>query len=182
MLVINVKVAENYDEENQIFIPVTVPIAFEHSLLSLSKWESKHEKPFLSDKHDKDEEEILDYLRMMAVNPAITDGHLALLSQQNIIELQNYISAKATATWFSDHKQKKPRSNPETVTSELIYYWMFSYQIPKECEKWHLNRLLTLIRVFGEKQQKPEKMSKTDTMARNRALNEQRKAKYNTKG
>lgn len=181
MLVINVKVSENYDEETQRFIPVTVPLAFEHSLLSLSKWESKYEKPFLSDKHEKGTEEVLDYLRMMAVNPSVNDEHLALLSQQNINELQEHISAKATATWFTENKKKSP-SNPETVTSELIYFWMFSYQIPKECESWHLNRLLTLVRVFGEKNQKPEKMSKSDTLARNRSLNEQRKAKYNTKG
>lgn len=182
MLVINIKVAENYDEVDQRFIPVTVPVAFEHSLVSLSKWESKYEKPFLSDKHEKGEDELLDYLRMMAVNPATNDGHLALLSNENITELQEYISAKATATWFSENKKKPSNSTPETVTSELIYYWMISYQIPKECETWHLNRLLTLIRVFGEKNQKPEKMSKSETMARNRALNAQRKAKYKTKG
>lgn len=181
MLVINVKVYENYDEENQLFIPVTMPIAFEHSLLSLSKWESKYEKPFLSDKEERSEEELLDYLRMMAVNPAVDDRHLALLSNNNITELQNYIASKQTATWFSDRK-KKEKGPPETITSELIYYWMFSAEIPVECETWHLNRLLTLIRVFGEKNQKPEKMSKSEIMARNRSLNEQRKAKYNTKG
>lgn len=181
MLVVNVKVSENYDEEANLFIPVTVPVAFEHSLLSLSKWESKYEKPFLSDKHEKTSEELLDYLRMMVVNPAVPDGHLALLSQQNITELQDYIASKQTATWFADRKQSQ-RGVPETITAELIYYWMFSYQIPKECESWHINRLLTLIRVFGEKNQKPEKMSRADQLAKQRALNAERKAKYNTKG
>lgn len=181
MLVLDVKVTEYYDDSQEVFVPVTMPIAFEHSLLSLSKWESKYEKPFLSENHDKTEEEILDYLRMMAINPAVTDAHLANLSNKNITELQNYLGSKQTATWFSDRK-KTQKAPPETPTAELIYYWMFSYQIPIECESWHINRLLTLIRVFGEKNQEPEKMSKSEMLARNRKLNAQRKAKMQTKG
>lgn len=181
MLVLNIPVSERYDEDSQTFFKVTEPVAFEHSLLSLSKWEAKYEKPFLSDKFEKTEEELLDYLRMMVVNPAVTDGRLAQLTQDNIIELNQYISSQQTATWFNEIKKSSGPSQ-ETVTAELIYYWMISYQIPMECQTWHLNRLLTLIRVFNTKQQKPEKMSKRDIMSRNRALNEQRKAKYKTKG
>ena len=46
----------------------------------------------------------------------------------------------------------------ETPASELIYWYMSQLGIPFECDKWNLNRLLTLIRLAAAKQnnQKPD--------------------------
>lgn len=177
MLILDIKVGESYDENSQRFIPQTIPVAFEHSLLSVSKWEEKHEKPFLSQTEKMSEDEILDYLRMMVMNPSVDLSLLNNLSQENFIDIQNYLNKKATATTVREEKPKPGHNN--VVTSELIYYWMFSLQIPKECENWHINRLLMLIRVFNAKQKEADpkgqrKMSPSEIMARNHALNAKR--------
>lgn len=181
MLEIQIKTGETFNEETGEFNVVGPVLYLEHSLLSLSKWEEKYEKPFLDPKNEKSTAEVIDYIRMMVVAPDDGVDLVDKLTNENLIEIQNHITAKRTATWFSDQGAKKPPSR-EVQTSELIYYWMFSLRIPKECEEWHLNRLMTLIRVFSEKDKKPEKMSQKDIMARNRTLNAQRKAKYNTRG
>lgn len=184
MLVVNIQVSEKYDEEANLFIPVAVPVAFEHSLRSISLWEAKFEKPFLTDKDEKSSEELYEYMKMMVVNPAVTDDLLKFLSKDNVLEIQNYIGGKHTATWFSE-RTNKSKGPSEVITSEVIYYWMFSYQIPIECELWPLNKLLTLIRVFGVKNdtdKNKKKMSKSDLLARNHKLNEERKAKLKTRG
>lgn len=180
MFKMEVKLSEGFNETTGEFVEETKTVYFEHSLLSVAKWEEKYEKPFLADNDEKTPDEVLDYIEMMIVENNVEGELLPKLSQDNIIELQEYISKKATATWFRD-TNKKPKSS-EVVTSELIYYWMFSYKIPKECETWHLNRLLTLIRVFGAKSEKPKKMSGSEIATRNRSLNEQRKAQLATKG
>lgn len=180
MFKMEVKLSEGFDENTGEFVEETQTVYFEHSLLSVAKWEEKYEKPFLVDNDEKTPDEVLDYIDMMVVENNVEGDLLPKLSQKNITELQEYISKKATATWFRE-TNKKSRSS-EVVTSELIYYWMFSYKIPKECETWHLNRLLTLIRVFGAKNEKPKKMSGSEISARNRSLNEQRKAQLATKG
>lgn len=181
MLELKVTISEQYDEKTGEFLEEVGIVKLEHSLLSLSKWESKYEKPFFTDREEKTQEEILDYLCMMVVENDVPGDLLSKLTNDHVVELQNYIDKKATATWINE-PEKKTSKRREVVTSELIYYWMFSYSIPKECETWHLNRLLTLIRVFGAKNEKPKKMSKGEIMSRNRALNEQRKAKLKTKG
>lgn len=179
MLILDIKVGESYDENSQRFIPKTIPVAFEHSLLSLSKWEEKYEKPFLSQTEQLSEDEVLDYLHMMIVNPFVDTKLLNYLSSDNYKEIQEYLNKKATATTVREDKAT-PGPKP-IVTSELIYYWMFSLQIPKECETWHINRLLMLIKVFNAKQQEADpknkrKMSRSEIMARNRALNAKRLA------
>lgn len=180
MLQIIVPETEQWDELNQEFISTKEQVlCLEHSLVSLSKWESKWHKPFL-DKKEKTPEEVLDYIRCMTISQNIDPNVYRLLSKKNIEEINKYIQDSMTATWFQEKDQNK--MNSEVITSELIYYWMVSLQIPFECQKWHLNRLLTLIKVCDVKSQKPKKYSKNETMSKNAALNAARKKKFGTSG
>lgn len=154
-------------------------LQLEHSLISLSKWESKWCKPFFS-KEDKTYEETLDYIRCMTLTSNVPDEVYKCLTPSNIAAINDYIAAPMTATWFGKDQQSK-RSN-EQVTSELIYYWMIALNIPFECQKWHINRLLTLIRVCNIKNQPPKKMSKRALMSRNAALNASRRKQFGTSG
>ncbi len=154
-------------------------LQLEHSLISLSKWESKWCKPFFS-KEDKTYEETLDYIRCMTLTPNVPDEVYKCLTPSNIAAINDYIAAPMTATWFGKDQQSK-KSN-EQVTSELIYYWMIALNIPFECQKWHINRLLTLIRVCNIKNQPSKKMSKRALMSRNAALNASRRKQFGTSG
>lgn len=179
MLTIHIPGAEFYDESTSEFITLDgLKIAMEHSLVSLSKWESKHEKPFL-DKREKTDSEILDYVRSMIITPDVPDNIVDRIPPGEFERINAYIDAKMTATWFSDKPAPPSR---EIITSELIYYWMISFNIPMECQNWHLNRLLTLIRVCNVKNQPPKKLSKQDVALRNRELNARRKAQLGTTG
>ena len=181
MLQIVVPAIEAFDDEKQEFVTIgkDQTLELEHSLISLSKWESKWCKVFLS-KEEKTTEETIDYIKCMTVTPRVDPSVYDRLTTENIKQIQDYIAAPMTATYFS--KEAGGRINREQVTSELIYYWMIAMQIPFECEKWHLNRLLTLIRVCNIKNQPPKKMSKKDIMSRNAALNAQRRQQLNTTG
>lgn len=182
MLQIELPGDEFWDEAKEEFICTKgVSLKLEHSLLSLSKWESKWRKPFLSDE-PKSAEEIMDYIRCMTLNPNLDDAVYARLSQQNFEEIRKYIEEPKTATWFSDDGKKHSRSR-EQVTSELIYYWMIALNVPFDpCEKWHLDRLMTLIKVCNVKNAPPKKMKQRDILARNAALNAARRKQLNTKG
>lgn len=180
MLQIEIPEGEEFDERtNEFLYHSACTLTLEHSLVSISKWESKWKKPFIGRK-DKTNEELIDYIRCMTVTPHVDPGIYRFLSDDDLKRITEYIEDPMTATWFSDKNKKSNKK--ETITSEVIYYMMFANQIPKECEKWHLNRLMTLIRVFGEKNQPPKKMGKNELLNRNRALNEARRAKYNTRG
>lgn len=180
MLRITVPAAEFFDEIREEFVYTKeVTLQLEHSLVSLSKWESKWNKAFLG-KQEKTDEEILDYVRCMTLTQNVDPEVYTRLSAQNYAAINAYIEAPMTATYFSEDKQSK--GNREVVTSELIYYWMISYNIPVEFQKWHLNRLLTLIRVCNIKNSPPKKRSKRDLMRRNAALNAARRNRLGSKG
>ena len=179
MLQITIPATEQWDEINQEFLSSKeTTLRLEHSLVSLSKWESKWCKPFL-DKKDKTYEETIDYVKCMTLTPNVDPTIYYALTEENIKQINEYISAPMTATYINDNKRGGSR---EIVTSELIYYWMITLNIPFECEKWHLNRLLTLVKVCNIKNQPPKKMSKKSIMSRNAALNAARRKQLNTKG
>lgn len=179
MLRLTIPKQELYDEEKNEFTYVDEKtINLEHSLISISKWESIHEKPFLT-ADEKTIEERIDYIKCMTLTQNVPDKIYLGLTADNLVSVDNYINAKMSATWFSKSDSRQSR---EIITSELIYYWMVEYGIPFECQKWHLNRLMTLIRVCSVKKQPEKKMSKNEILARNAKLNAMRKAKLRTKG
>ena len=152
MLQITIPAREMWDEQNNEFVYTNEQtLQLEHSLISLSKWESKWNKPFLS-KESKTYEEILDYVKCMTLTQKVSPVIYANLTDENMRDIQRYIEAPMTATTFSEEKNMK--GNREIVTSELIYYWMIALGIPLECEKWHLNRLIKLIRICSIKNDK----------------------------
>lgn len=179
MLRITVPGGDLWDEKNEEFIPVkTHTLQLEHSLVSLSKWESKWHKPFLN-KKDKSVEEIVDYVRCMTLTQNVDPNIYRFLTEENIQEINNYIEDPMSATYIYNEDDK---GSKEQITAELIYYWMIALQIPVEFQKWHLNRLITLIRVCNVKNTPPKKRSRGEIMRRNAALNAQRRKQLNTKG
>lgn len=180
MLRITIPASELWDEENERFISTKEQtLQLEHSLVSLSKWESKWNKPFLS-KKEKTMEETLDYIKCMTLTQNVHPDVYKRLGTENINKVYEYIDAPMTATTFSD--DKKGKRNREIITSELIYYWMVALNIPFECQKWHLNRLITLIRVCNVKNEPPKKGNNKDVMRRYAELNAANRKKFNSKG
>lgn len=175
---IHIEETELFDETNNRFITVKeTDLVLEHSLLSISKWESKWKKPFLQDGSMNTSEKVMDYIKFMTISPQKPDPNVYLcLNQNHIKEITDYINDPMTATWFSeDRNKKKKKPVKEILTSEVIYWQMIALQIPIEFQKWHLNRLVTLIRVCNAKNN-PEKMSPKDLAAENARINAQRLA------
>lgn len=181
MLTITFPEEERWDDDLQEFIYYKAQtLNLEHSLVSLSKWESKWNKPFLT-KDPHTYEESIDYFKFMTVTPNVDPDIWKRVTVEQIKQINDYIDAPMTATWFNEKEGQGRRSN-EQVTSEIIYYWMIALNIPFECQKWHLNRLLTLIRVCNIKNTPPKKMSKSEIMSKNKALNAARRARSGSKG
>lgn len=179
MLEITIPAREYFDEQIQEFVySKEQTLQLEHSLVSISKWESKWCKSFIANK-EKTYEETINYVKCMTLTPKVDPNIYMNLTKENIDEINSYISAPMTATYISDDGRNK---NREPLTSELIYYYMTALNIPFECQKWHLNRLITLIQVCNIKSQPPKKMSTSALMSRNAALNAARRKKLNTTG
>lgn len=179
MLRITIPAVELWDEQNQEFgMTKERKLQLEHSLVSISKWESKWCKPFLLS-GDKPIVETVDYIKCMTLTQNVPDDVYNCLTNTNIREITNYIDAPMTAVHFAEKKGKRLN---EHITAETIYYRMITLGIPIECQKWHLNRLLALIEVCATKSEPPKKMSKREIMKRNAALNAARRKKLNSKG
>ena len=175
----------NFDGARNQFLPVKIHLSMCHSLVSISKWEEKYQRPFLVSDDDKSQEELLDYISMMVVNDlsrSALDEAISHITAEQMGLINDHIASRASATTFSDSGAGS--SSTEVITAELIYYMMFANGIPKECEKWHINRLLALIRIFGIKNspEKPKKLSQAEIMARNQKLNAERRARWGTSG
>lgn len=179
MLSIVIQAIELYNEvKNEFVVVKTQTLQLEHSLVSLSKWEAKWKKPFLS-KNTQTLEETIDYVKCMTITQNVNPIVYEHLTNDNLNAIKDYISAPMTATTFSNDNQK---TNREVITAEIIYWWMITMNIPFECQKWHLNRLLTLINVCSIKNAPPKKMNKKDIYRKNSALNAARKQALNTGG
>lgn len=182
MLALEIVTEQGFNEKDNKFVPLSsVRVEFEHSLVSLSKWESKHKKPFLSrdPKHKKTKEETLDYLRCMIINDVPPEIINYTTKAQGEI-INNYIADPMTATWFAD--DKTPSRQTEIHTAEVLYYYMVTLGIPWEAQYWHINRLITLIKVISAKNAPPKKRSASEMAAERRALNEQRLRAFKAKG
>lgn len=180
MLTITIPANEIWDEVKEEFSYFNgQTLQLEHSLVSLSKWESKWCKPFLSTEN-KSTEEVLDYIRCMTITQNVNPKVYDFLTSDNYSDIRAYIDAPMTATTFS--KDPSERGGGTIPTSEIIYYWMIAFQIPFECQKWHLNRLLTLIKVCERKNRPPKKMSQYSIMSNNARLNAQRRARLHSRG
>ena len=179
MLTIVVPEFELFNDATGTFTKIKeTTLQLEHSLVSVSNWESKWKKPFLNS--DKTVEESVDYIKCMTINHGVPDEVYSVLNRSVMDSILEYISDTMTATTIT--KDLAAKHSREIITAEIIYYWMIAQQIPFECRKWHLNKLLTLIRVCSIKNTPPKKMKKGQIMAQNRALNEARKSKLGTNG
>ena len=180
MLKIVIPKTDLWDEKEERFITVkSHTLQLEHSLVSLAKWESKWHKPFLR-YDDKTTEETIDYIRCMTLTQNVDPNVYLCVTDENVEQIRKYIDDDMTATWFSD-SEKKGKSR-EIITAEIIYYWMIALNIPFECQKWHLNRLLTLIRVCNEKNNPPKKKSRKQLLREYAEINAERRKRFNTKG
>lgn len=184
MLSLTIPPQEFYNEEtNEFFVPKCIEngitLRLEHSLVSISKWESNWKKPFLT-KESKTNEEIIDYIKCMTLTQNVNPEVYLYLTLDNVKAVNSYIDDPMSATTFKETHINKV--NNEQTTSELIYYWMVALEIPMECQKWHLNRLLNLIRICNIKNSPQKKMTKGEILARNKELNAERRARLNSKG
>lgn len=180
MLTIIVPGQEFFDETKSEFTTIgDFVLELEHSLLAVSKWESKYKKPFLTDEK-KSADETFFYVKAMIITPNYPIDALSALTKENLASINDYIESSESATTFGSMPERKGRG--EVITSELIYYWMVAFSIPFECERWHLNRLLALIRICNIKNSKPKKMSRGEIAQRNRELNARRRAELGTSG
>lgn len=190
MLKITIPAEERWDPIKERFVSMGKPVTIqlEHSLISIYKWEQLYHVPYLDKNRAKTDKELLDYIKCMTITPNVDPEVYDFLTNDNIKEIKAYIEDQHTATWFSDDRQEgaAKRRQDRVITSEIIYYWMISLQIPPEYAKWHINSLMTLIEVCSRENVKNsgqnKKMTKSDIAKRNRELNAQRRHQFNTRG
>lgn len=182
MLQIRIDDVDCFDEKTETFITIKgQTLQLEHSLVSISKWESKWKKPFLSlERHTR--EETIDYIRFMTITQNVNPKIYDFITDQHIMAVNAYIEDPMTATTFSKQEGKGRGPGGKITTSEEIYYYMTAFQIPWKAERWHFNRLMTLIKICEEKNKPKKKMRKGDIARQRRGLNAKRRAKYNTRG
>lgn len=179
MYTITLEETDDWDDEKQLFVArPSVTLTFEHSLLSLSKWESEFKKPFLGS--EKTQAEVLQYLWYMCLTPEISPEVILRLNVSQLDSLNEYIAEEQTATTFRTFDKR--RGQQQIITSELIYYWLVVYNISWEVQEWHLSRLLTLVRICNEKQSKPKSIPKAEMAQMRREENERRRKEFGTKG
>lgn len=184
MLELVIPETEVFDEvRNEFYIVDKVVLHLEHSLVALSKWESEFQTAFIT-KEDRTVEQTYAYISHMSLDGPIDRSTLYRLTNDHISQISEYIDRRMTATWLSENEKVRPKGpiTAEVITAELIYYWMIALDIPTEFQHWHLQRLLTLIQVTNLKNQPAKKMPRKETMSRQRALNEARRAKYGSSG
>lgn len=179
MLELVVEEKEFYDDSTGKFIILPrTELLLEHSLYSISKWESIHKKPFLS-KTEHTNDEIMDYIRCMTINKKVDPIVYTCLGGKEMETIMNYMQDEMTATTI---KQKESKMNREIITAEIVYYWMVSLGIPFECDKWHFNKLMTLISVCSIKNAPSKKMSQREALMQQNQLNDLRRAKLGSLG
>lgn len=182
MLKLNVPEGELFDESKSEFIIVDeTSLVLEHSLVSLSKWESIWERPFLSEV-EKSNDETMSYIECMTLTPNVPKILYTQLDAEALNQIRDYIDAKMTATTFSELPGANKGTHKAIITSELIYFWMITYNIPFECQHWHLNRLMTLIKICDRKNQPNKKVNKAEISAKYRDENLRRRAALGTNG
>lgn len=179
MLTIIIPATEAWDERIERFVNTKeTTLVLQHSLVSLSKWEARFKKPFLSN-DKKTVDETYGYIQAMSESP-VDETVLRMMTEQNMTDLNEYIEDSNTATWFKE--DPNARRSREIVTSEIIYHWMWALQIPMEAQHWHLNRLFTTIKVVNEKNQPKKKMGRAEALAQQRKLNAERLERMGTSG
>lgn len=182
MLRIEVEPQKFLDERTSEIVQVPgATLDLEHSLISIKKWESKWHKPFLG-KNDKTNEEILDYVQCMSLKPNINPIVYQYLPSDALVQIISYIKDPMTATWFNTNAIGAAHNSMEVITNEIIYYWMIKFNIPIECQKWHIEQLLALIKTISIKDAPSKKMTAQEELAQRKALNAQRRAKMRSKG
>lgn len=180
MLTLDLPAVEAWDPKNEEFVWLeAATLKLEHSLYSISKWESKWKKSFISSR-EKSMEETIDYFRCMSLNDDVDERYFKWMDQNTMKIISDYINDSMTATTITHQKDQKP--SREIITAEIVYYWMVALQIPFECQYWHFNKLMTLIEVCNIKNQPPKKMPKSKALAQNRSLNAARRARHHSKG
>lgn len=182
MLIVNIPGQELWDENNQRFIKVDdTTLEMENSLYAIANWESKWGKSFFQN-DEKTEAETIDYIKQMTINK-VDDMVYKCIDRQTFCKIKDYINLPMTATKINSKRNQNGNVQSSSyITAEIIYYMMLTLGIPPEYDRWHINRLITLIRVCQIKSQPPQKMSQQEAIAYQARLNAERRAKLKSKG
>ena len=160
-------------------------LALEHSLISVQKWEAKWHVAFLN-KGTRTFEQTIDYLRCMTLTPNVPDEVYYCIPHTELKRVLEYVDDPMTATRINDGfdsgNSYGKKMGKDVITAEVIYNWMISLNIPTEYRKWHLNQLLTLIRVINAKNQPKKKRRMRDVLEEYKSINEANKRRFGTKG